>query len=251
MVNDCLRCDFNNTITVVVTNDVNGANSAKFNVHRDVFVSQSAPFNVMLTPPWSGDDPNLLMLSDDDPATFRILVHWMYFDCILLQYPLLEATASPDVSEETLDMTGHSLCSLWILADKYGISRAKDHVTDALIELWQLNDGFNPSLLIKYVYENTVDYLSQLRRVLVAMHTHLKSEAFRARRDYLCQDFLLEFGVASLKGFQHPWTSFCDFHSHDRRESNCLSLKRMVYQLETADTIASKKGSISFQRCGH
>ena len=146
-----------------------GPGKQRFDVHKALICSRSDFFKAALTGNFKEVD-GTIKLPEQDPATFKYFVHWLYTDGLRgLYYPQsfgpriaelkdllrtelkVQNTASPDQlpadhprrvlweRAQYRDLPFHSLIALYILADTLLVQGLKDAVITALIEVYGHN----------------------------------------------------------------------------------------------------------------
>ncbi|KAL8669832.1 MAG: hypothetical protein Q9168_005597 [Polycauliona sp. 1 TL-2023] len=147
-----------------------GEEAVVFHVHKGLICESSPFFRAAFTGGFKENSGSML-LEEDDPNVFGHLVQWLYQGKL------------KTLSDEEAD-TGNAhwlqLFQLYMLGDKYCVTRLKNHVMDLLFEAYERRQKLGKSgildtlkppqwYLIPNVYGNTVKG-SQLRRFVVAYH---------------------------------------------------------------------------------
>ena len=157
-----------------------GSAKTPFNVHMDLLCKASPFFKsaFMGSGNFKETSTKSMKLPEDDPATIDRLVQWIYFG----SYPVASdaKTKSPNQMKELLDASLMQFATLYVTADKYGITELKNHVLDRLYKLaiQDQNVVTRNEHLIAYIYENTIAG-SKLRKLLVDWHVWLVPQFFK------------------------------------------------------------------------
>ncbi len=130
-----------------------GDEEAVFNVHIDLLCGISTFFKAAFSSEFLEAAERSMSLEDDDVATFERFVSWLY-------------TRRYELSAIGKDERYMELAKLYVLADKYNVSRLKKEIIDQLFEIHEASDC-PPSLdVVTYVYENYTAN-SSFRKLLV------------------------------------------------------------------------------------
>jgi hypothetical protein len=175
-------------------------------------------------------DEMVIKLPKDDPTAIQALVFWMYHDKIYLSNGKIEGELYINDSEEEAMKGDFGLLSrLYILGDKYQMSRLRNDVIDAILLL--KNVELPPMAVISHIFNNTT-ISDSLRRILVGIVHELLSIKSQIKncKDVISHDFLFNLMVST---FDLPATTtpisrdFCSrFHIHAALQSPCRILKK-------------------------
>ena len=209
-------------------------------VHRDIICARSPVFEVMCKETWMGPGNRVLRLPDDNPDSFESLLGFMTFGGIRVDKGIKEWQSSEGFDSHLFGFG--ALAMLWIIADKYRVAAAENHLIDAFVDLYLGDEHVNfprvPWSVVTLLYENTTS-TSSIRRLLVSiLGAHIKRGTIDEVEKHLCREFLVDYTRRSLE--DSSWLTLDDkpkdickkYHNHDKKDSGsfqpCKRLKRIV-----------------------
>jgi hypothetical protein len=151
------------TITVEI-----GTEGMKLSVYEAVIRKSPTFFDNALKPEWatSRSDPRLIDLTDEDPDTFKIYLHWLHFKTL----PTVHAE-EPSTNEST-EHVALSMC--YVLGEKLMDKKFKNAIVKALHDTLRNHTSSHPRVpdyeSINIIYTGTTEN-SPARRLLVGMWT--------------------------------------------------------------------------------
>ena len=164
-------------------------------VHERILSATSQFFKAAVKKEWTKALPREIQLSDEDPATFRTYVTWLY--CHRL------ATSAANPSDETNDRTWKLLTKCYLLGEKLIDAKFKDSVIDAMLATMRSRSGgrstLNPGTqAIKTLYEGTPKGSKARRLFAESCAGNIQLSTFTANKECYPQDFLLDLAEALI-----------------------------------------------------
>ncbi|KAG4438069.1 hypothetical protein IFR05_006435 [Cadophora sp. M221] len=220
-------------ISLVVGNE---PQTTTLSIHKSVLCETSPFFKAACKPEWLKSEDKVIRLPEDNVDAILAMIYWMYQDRIGFTDKQEASYRFEILSESEMDSIWGLWSRLYIIGDKYGIPRLRNHVIDAMFH-YRDKVGQLPSLLIPYVYQHTASSDDPLRRLLVAFMKVDLTEAYLVKNEkVLSSEFLFELTMAFVKSYRNgdsyddvPDDWGCDeicesFHIHDDETRICESL---------------------------
>ncbi len=130
-----------------------GQEKAAFQVHMNLLCTISTFFKAAFSSEFSEAAERSMHLEEDDVNIFERFVAWLY-------------TKRYDLSCMGKDQRYMELAKLYVLADKYDVSRLKNGIIDQLFELHEASCRPPSHHVVTYVYNNST-MKSSFRKLLV------------------------------------------------------------------------------------
>lgn len=171
---------------------------------------------------WKESRERSIELKDDDPNTFEVYQHWLYFGTV---------PTRGDESSKSHEAEYLQLAQAYVLGDKLRDGNFKDVIIDAMLHksLPELSDGtscvifyFPGEYVIRHIYDNTPKS-SEARRLLVYFYANHGNVRWLndAVQDEFPKDFLMDLAVALFekRDKRTPATltaesNTCKYHQH-------------------------------------
>lgn len=163
----------------------------------------------------------------EEEAVAKSLVYWLYYHQIRIP------KAIRDKSND-LDNSYGFLCKLWLVSENWQLKSFGNNVVDCIYGMFQVN-GYLPYSVINFVYDQTSEPLSAIRKLFVTILFGLSFDALTGLGNELPDEF-----IADLDHWQILYPNevfsetmlelFCErFHEHDlvagEQFSPCIHLK--------------------------
>lgn len=167
---------------------------------------------------WKESRERSVALKDDDPDTFEVYLHWLYFGTV------------PTRDDESSDTEYLQLAKAYVLGDKLGDGNFKDVITDAMIHksrFLTVSAGksvgtrfFPGGIVIRHIYDNTPKS-SEARHLLVYLYAENGNGQWLNDPALFPKEFLMDLAVALFgrQGKPTPATptaesNTCKYHQH-------------------------------------
>jgi hypothetical protein len=193
----------------------------------------------------------VIKLPEDDIEAVRgmvyWMVYWMYENTICVSSEIRTRTCPyTKIFDDTKALKTRSgfFVKLYVLGEKYHISRLRNHAVDACARRWikkkyKMNFG-----VVSYAYQNTFSTNSPLRRLLVqAARFKEDPERLRKCRDMLllCPEFLHDLALSYIEdpstaeNTRNPLNSICeDYHVHSQEgEKEACTISEYIFDEES------------------
>jgi hypothetical protein len=220
------------------TRVVVGMEKVEFVVSTKLLCHRSPFFNAACSEQWQSGPPGRAIrveLPEQMPLAFLIYVKWMYLNIII-------NVDNSSKTPRTKAMKWYVKASCWILGDYILDRDFCSVVTEYLmvdISKWYLKDGsicFMNRAVISYIYENTGDESSPIRRLMVdtwraVVKPDVAKDFMIANTSSQCQEFYAEI-MYQMTRFKReepdliikPWDAAgCHYHSHEKGKCNVPS----------------------------
>lgn len=171
---------------------------------------------------WKESRERSIELKDDNPDTFEIYQHWLYFGTV---------PTRDDESSKTDEAEYLQLAEAYVLGDKLGDGNFKDVIIDAMLHksLPKVSDGtpdltrvFPGEHVIRHIYDNTPNS-SEARRLLVYFYANYGSSRWLndAVQEEFPNEFLIDLAVALFErqdkrtpAASTAESNACKYHQH-------------------------------------
>lgn len=171
---------------------------------------------------WKESRERSIELKDDDPDTFEVYQHWLYFGTV---------PTRDDMSGKTDDAEYLQLAKAYVLGDKLRDGNFKDVIIDAMLHKSRSNvsDGISDGAcffpgehVIRHIYDNTPKS-SEARHLLVYFYVKNGNRRWLndAVQEEFPKDFLMDLAVALFErqDKRRPATptaesNTCKYHQH-------------------------------------
>lgn len=172
---------------------------------------------------WKESRERSIALKDDDPDTFEVYLHWLYFATV--------PTRDDDETDQTSDAEYLQLANAYVLGDKLRDGNFKDVIIDAMLHKSRskFSDGtpsgthfFPGEHAVRRIYDNTPKS-SEARHLLVYFYAENGDGQWLndGAQEVLPKDFLIDLAVALLErqNKRTPATATaesntCKYHQH-------------------------------------
>lgn len=164
-----------------------GPENTTFGIHRGLLCHHSSYFDRALNGGFKEAVEGEVILADEDPTIFTRFNEWLYTGAILL-----------GKIETERDIPYPVLVKLYIFAEKRGVVRLQNRVTDFIIRKNKISQSF-PNSCIRFAWTNTADS-SPLHRLLVDLYVRQANFAEimdnKKSRNFFNKDILTAFVLA-------------------------------------------------------
>jgi hypothetical protein len=166
----------------------------------------------------------------DEEVVAKSLIYWFYRQRIYIPNAVRETT------RDSMGSYG-LLCKLWVLAEKFQMKSLGNDVVDGIWDLYLVNE-YLPYSIIEFVYTQTSEPLSAIRRLLVTiMKLGLDTPQLDELKDFLPKQFFVDLTEKQFDMLDRNYSKtmhkeFCKrFHEHDfveeegKQLSECVGIK--------------------------
>ena len=145
------------TVTLIV-----GESRTMFQIHEAVLFNVSPVFRAAFTSDFKESAERQMSLPEDDAELFNLMVEWLYSR----HYDM-----SPPTGDRYIDCARFMQPTrLYVLADKYAITKLKNHIAEILFSAMKLRGSAGPDTdTVAYAYRN-LPRTSGFRKLLVDFH---------------------------------------------------------------------------------
>ena len=145
------------TVTLIV-----GESRTMFQIHEAVLFNVSPVFKAAFTSDFKESAERQMSLPEDDAKLFNLLVEWLYCH----HYDL-----SPPTGDRYIDCARFMKPTrLYVLADKYAVTKLKNHIADVMFNAMKLRGSAGPDIdTVAYAYNN-LPRTSGFRTLLADFH---------------------------------------------------------------------------------
>lgn len=193
-----------------------------FYVHETLVRASSEFFDKAMGSDWKEATERVMRLPDDDPAVFRLYMHWLYTGTLPCRI---------DEPGDTGNMEYLQLAKSYVLADKLMATDFADVIIDAMINKAssKASDGlrwYPVGEVIRYLYANTLPS-SPVRRLLVDFYvSHGQKDWITewAKSEDLSKEFLFGLAVGLYEkspGDDLIMKDSCAYHHHELGSTKC------------------------------
>ncbi|CAG8953765.1 hypothetical protein HYFRA_00006656 [Hymenoscyphus fraxineus] len=156
----------------------------RFFVHKKKICEHSQFFSSACKPQWMKPEDQCIELPQEDPEIIRAMVYWVYEQKICVHRKSIEhGLTSNTVDNDNIMNTAWGLfLKLYLIAEKFQISELKDDALEAFVDHWcdghmdeevpwrsRLETLKISMCVATYVYNNTAEAASPLRRMLIQL----------------------------------------------------------------------------------
>lgn len=171
---------------------------------------------------WREPRDRSIELKDDNPDTFEIYQHWLYFGTV---------PTRDDESGKTADAEYLQLAEAYVLGDKLRDGNFKDAIIDAMLHKSRskFSDGtsvvtsfFPGEHVVRHIYDNTPKS-SEARHLLVYFYVEHGNERWLndAAQEEFPKEFLMDLAIALFERQNKPTpatptaeSNTCKYHQH-------------------------------------
>ena len=145
------------TVTLIV-----GESRTMFQIHEAVLFDVSPVFRAAFTSDFKESAERQMILPEDDAELFNLMIEWLYSR----PYDISPPTGDKDIDcARFLQPT-----RLYVLADKYAVTKLKNHIAEILFNTMKLRDSAGPDIdTVAYAYKN-LPRTSGCRKLLADFH---------------------------------------------------------------------------------
>jgi len=223
-----------------------GPNHVKFVVHESLLIHYSDFFRAALTGNFSEAKDKIVRLEEDDPETFEVFVHWLYYQ----RFPdknLGDDVELVNVFREGEPSNLNTCASLHIFGDKYGIKQlARDTIDDAVsITIGDDEECLPSPFAIEMAFEHLRESSPMCRLIVDAHCFYGAPDTYDTLANYKCIPFLhgLWARFANLCTEAQDDSELlsrdivaCDYHEHedDKEKEACKKEQKNARARERA-----------------
>lgn len=188
-----------------------GEKENPFHVHMEMICKESPFFNsaFMGAGQFEETAQKLMKLPEDDPGTIDRMIQWIYFKTF--SFDQKAATKKCQKAQFAFKQ----LASLYVAADRFGITALKNEVVNQLFMFAELESYLPDDGVVEYIYNNTTPH-SKLRRLIVEWHvwwlepkwykTSVDGSFVRENSDFAAD--LIARMAARIGGRKCPWPDY-------------------------------------------
>ncbi|KAJ5512379.1 hypothetical protein N7463_001931 [Penicillium fimorum] len=203
-----------------------GASKKPFHVHESIICTSSLFFKMAMSGPWKESEEHTIELPEDDPITFAVYSHWLYYAKI----PVIVEDAANEKPSQVSAQEYNDLAKAYVLGDKLLDVKFQNYAIDAIIERRFTPDAktgkcYLPNRQsINYTYDNTTESAT-IRKLFVDMYVGNMTPGWLSRelpKDFL---FLLLRAVIEKTFVLSENIKASDYYVHSSTEEKGLKRK--------------------------